>query len=61
MRYEPDLKNRFSNKKELISFLNMVRLKERKLKWALKQKDKKNKYLAYLCGIKIRRFQQLKA
>ena len=61
LRYESELENRFSNKKELVSFLNMVKLKERKLKWALKQKDKKNKYLAYLCGIKIRRFQQLKS
>lgn len=39
----------------------MVKLKEEKLKWALKQKDKKNKDLAFLCGIKVRRFQQLKA
>ena len=39
----------------------MVRLKEKKLKWAFKQKNKKNKDLAYVCGIKVRRFQQLKA
>lgn len=39
----------------------MVKLKERKLRWALSQKDKKNKHLAFLCGIGIRRFQQLKA
>ena len=39
----------------------MVKLKERKLKWALSQNNKKNKHLAFLCGIGIRRFQQLKA
>jgi putative transposase len=39
----------------------MVRLKERKLAWALKQKGVKNKELAYICGVKMRRFQQLKA
>ena len=39
----------------------MVRLKERKLEWAFKQKEKgiKNEELAYHCGVKIRRFQQL--
>ena len=39
----------------------MVRLKERKLEWAFKQKEKgiKNKDLAYHCGVKVRRFQQL--
>lgn len=39
----------------------MVKLKENKLKWALKQKYKMNKDLAFICGIKMRRFQQLKA
>jgi putative transposase len=39
----------------------MVKLKEGKLRWALKQKDQKNKHLALVCGIRIRRFQQLKA
>jgi len=39
----------------------MVKLKEKKLKWALTQKDKKNKELAKICGVKVRRFQQLKA
>ena len=38
----------------------MVKLKEGKLKWTLKQKDKKNSDLAFICGIKVRRFQQLK-
>jgi putative transposase len=38
----------------------MVKLKEGKLKWALKQKAKKNKDLAYICGVGVRRFQQLK-
>lgn len=39
----------------------MVRLKERKLVWAFKEKEKgiKNEDLAYVCGVKIRRFQQL--
>ena len=52
---------RFSNKEALVEFLTMVRLKERKLRWVLQQKGKKNKELAYLCGIKVRRFQQLKS
>jgi hypothetical protein len=41
----------------------MVRLKERKLGWAFKQKEKgiKNKDLAFHCGVCIRRFQQLYA
>ena len=39
----------------------MVRLKEGKLRWALRQRDKKNKDLAFVCGIKVRRLQQLKA
>ena len=39
----------------------MVKLREDKLKWALKQKDKKNKELASLCGIGLRRFLQLKS
>ncbi len=39
----------------------MVRLKERKLEWAFKQKEKgiKNEDLAFHCGVKVRRFQQL--
>jgi len=39
----------------------MVRLKERKLEWAFKKKEKgiKNEELAYHCGVKVRRFQQL--
>ena len=51
------------DKKEIIAFLRMVRLKERKLEWAFKEKEKgkKNKNLAFLCGVKIRRFQQLYA
>ncbi len=51
------------SKEEALSFLRMVRLKERKLGWAFKQKEKgiKNEELAYLCGIKKRRFQQLYA
>lgn len=38
----------------------MVKLKEGKLKWALTQKNKKNSDLAFICEIKVRRFQQLK-
>ena len=38
----------------------MVKLKERKLKYVLNQKDKKNKELAFLLGVKVRRLQQLK-
>jgi len=42
---------------------NIVKLKERKLRWAFKEKSKgkKNKYLAYMLDIKVRRFQQLYA
>lgn len=63
LRYKSYLIGRFSNKKELIVFLKMVKLKEGKLKWAFKQKEKriKNKYLASIVGVKIRRFQQLYA
>ena len=49
------------SKEEVLVFLRMVRLKERKLEWAFKQKEKgiKNQDLAFNCGVKIRRFQQL--
>ena len=59
-KYQEYIAGRFSNKNELLAFLKMVKLKEGKLKWALKQKDKKNSDLAFICGIKVRRFQQLK-
>ncbi|MFH1592156.1 MAG: hypothetical protein ABIB47_02190 [Candidatus Woesearchaeota archaeon] len=51
------------DKKDVVAFLRMVRLKERKLEWIFKEKEKgiKNKDLAFLCGVKIRRFQQLYA
>ena len=39
----------------------MVKVKEDKLRWCLKQRDKKNKELAYLCGVGLRRFLQLKS
>ncbi len=61
LRYRDYIADRFSCKDELLAFLAMVKLKEARLRWALKQKDKKNGYLAFVCGIKIRRFQQLKA
>ena len=44
-----------------MAFLRMVKLREGKLKWALKQKDCSNAYLASMCGVGVRRFQQLKA
>ena len=51
------------DKQEALAFLRMVRLKERKLEYAFKQKEKgiKNEDAAFLCGIKKRRFQQLYA
>jgi putative transposase len=61
LKYQNYIKNQFTNKKEIIGFLEMIKLKERKLKWALTQTDKKNKELANICGIKTRRFQQLKS
>lgn len=61
MRYQDYIAGRFSCKDELLAFLVMVKLKEARLRWALKQKDKKNEYLSFVCGINIRRFQQLKA
>ena len=63
LRYYPYLKYRFSNMEELITFLKMVKLKEGKLKHAFKQKEEgvKNKYLANMIGVEIRRFQQLYA
>ena len=63
LKYESYIRNRFSNRKELLVFLKMVKLKEGKLKHAFKQKEEgvKNKYLANLVGVKIRRFQELYA
>lgn len=51
------------DKQEALAFLRMVRLKERKLEWAFKQKDKgtANKEIYPLLNIKKRRFQQLYA
>lgn len=61
LEFKSYLNGRFSNRKELVAFLKMVKLKEGKLKWALNQKDKKNKDLAFICGIGVRRFLGLKA
>lgn len=61
LKYQDCLDNRFSNRKEFVAFLKMVKLKEGKLRWALNQKDKKNKDLAFICGIGVRRFLELKA
>ncbi len=48
-------------KNELLSFLDLVRLKQRKLRLAFREKENgaKNKELAELVGIKVRQFQQL--
>lgn len=59
--YRDFILNNLNNEKKLLRFLTMVKLKESNLKWALKQKDKKNDELAYICGVKVRRFQYLKA
>ena len=61
LEFESSISSRFSNRTELIAFLKMVKLKEGKLKWTLNQKNKKNEELAFLCGVKLRRFLQLKA
>ncbi len=51
------------DKQEALAFLRMVRLKERKLEWAFKQKEKgvNNREIYPLLGIKKRRFQELYA
>jgi len=51
------------SREDILSFLAMVRLKEKRLAWALREKQKgvKNKELAPILGISIRRFQQLSA
>lgn len=50
-----------NEKSELLEFLAMVKLKQKKLKWAIKQKEAgmKNKVLAERVGVGVRRFQQL--
>jgi len=57
------LEGRVSNREELIAFLEMVRLKEKRLENALNgvKAGKTNKELALYCGIGVRRFLQLKA
>jgi len=59
--YLPYVETCAMEKKELLSFLGMVRLKQRKLRRAFREKEKgaKNKELAELVGVKVRRFQQL--
>lgn len=44
-----------------MQFLTMVKLKERKLHWALRQTGIKNKELAHHLEVGIRRWQQIKA
>jgi len=48
-------------REEVILFLSMVKLQQKRLAWALHQKEggKKNKELLPHLGIKLRRFQQL--
>jgi putative transposase len=52
-----------TEKSELIEFLAMVKLKQKKLKWAIKEKEKGlcNKSAAERVGVGVRRFQQLHA
>ena len=51
------------DKQEALAFLRMVRLKERKLSWAFKEKEKgvENKEIYPTINVKKRRFQQLYA
>ena len=51
------------DKQEALAFLRMVRLKERKLGWAFKEKERKvnNREICLILGIKKRRFQKLYA
>jgi hypothetical protein len=51
------------DKQEALAFLRMVRLKERKLAWAFKQKENgiQNKEIYPMLNIKKRRFQQIYA
>ena len=62
-RYLPYIEANLNTRKDILLFLNMVKLKERKLRWAFREKanGKKNKYIAFMLGIKSRRFQQLYA
>ena len=61
MRFKSTLLYRQLDTEKAISFLSMVKLKEKRLEWALREKDKgkKNKDLLSHLGIKMRRFQQL--
>ena len=60
LKYEFHLQGRFSNIKEAMLFLKMVKLKERKLKYYLNSKLKNYEKANHL-GIKVRRLQQLKS
>ena len=60
LRYYDQL-GRFSKEHDALAFLTMVKLREGKLKWALRQKGLRNSELATVCGIKVRRLQQLRA
>ena len=59
--YQDYIVSNLKSREDLLSFLTMVRLKEKRLAWVLRQKEKgvKNKELAPLLGISVRRFQQL--
>ena len=61
LRFKEFLLEHNFDREEALFFLKMVKLKEKRLEWALKQKQKGklNKELFPHLGIKLRRFQQL--
>lgn len=61
IRFKDSLLYRQFDSEKAITFLKMVKLKEKKLEWALRQKEKGklNKDLIPNLGIKLRRFQQI--
>ena len=61
LRFKDFLLEHQFDREEALQFLKMVKLKEKRLEWALKQKEKGklNKDLIPYLGIKLRRFQQL--
>ena len=63
MRYFYVIQCNNYDKQEALAFLRMVRLKERKLEWAFKQKVRgvENKEIYPMLNVKKRRFQQLYA
>jgi putative transposase len=61
LRFKEFLLRNNYDREEALYFLKMVKLKEKRLEWALKQKEKGklNKDLIPYLGIKLRRFQQI--